>query len=387
MGEGQVVPTIGVNLLWLVPGIVGGSEEYTLRLLRALDRVAGDEFRLRIYGQRRLFVAHPDLAARFEAVMAPSIAGKGARVAVENTWLPLVSRNDDAVHHAGGVIPMVRSADPILTIHDLQPLEMPQHFSLVKRSWLAVMIPRSARAAGLVLCPSEFTAGRVTDLLGIRRSRIRVVLHGHEPAVPGVLDHNVDAELRGRYGRYLLLPAITYRHKRHIDLVVALDQLRDRYPDLSVVITGRPDTEAHEVDTLSRRLDLADRVHQLGRVSAERLDALYRSAAAMVFPSEYEGFGNPVLEAMTRGCPVITSDAAALPEVSGLAGISFPTGNPLALADAVARLLDDPELAEELRAAGVERAKLFSWAEAGAKLADCYREAVRWAGRRDATER
>ena len=174
----------------------------------------------------------------------------------------------------------------------------------------------------------------------------------------------------------LLLPAIAYRHKRHADLVVALDRLRDRFGDLSVVMTGRPDAETEAVRRLTDRLGLDDRVHVLGRVAEGDLDALYRSAAALVFPSEYEGFGNPVLEAMARGCPVVTTDATALPEVVGSAGLLVPTGNPQALAGAIGRVLDEPGLAEELAAAGVERAKCFSWRDASAALADCYREAL-----------
>ncbi len=372
--------TVGVNLLWLVPGVVGGSEEYTIRLLRALDETGDHGLRLRLYGQKPLFETHPDLGQRFEAVVAPSAARRPIRVGLENTWLAARSSQDRFVHHAGGVVPFVRRAPAVLTIHDLQPLEMPGHFSWLKRTWLRLMIPFSARSARLVLCPSEFTAERVSTLLGVKPDRVRVVAHGHEPTEPGVLDPEVDAGLRARYGRFLLLPAITYRHKRHADLVIALDQLRDRFPDVSVVITGRPDSEAAELAALTSRLGLTGRVHQLGRIPEDELDALYRSAAALVFPSEYEGFGNPILEAMARGCPVVTSDAGALPEVCGLAGLVVPTGNPVALAQAIARVLDEPHLADELRRAGVERAARFSWDEAGVRLAGCYREALDLAG-------
>lgn len=369
--------TIGVNLLWLVPGVVGGSEEYTLRLLRALDQLGDDEVWLRLYGQRCLFEAHPDLANRFEVETCPPIGpAKLTRVAAENSWLAAVSSRDDLIHHAGGVVPLVRSQISILTIHDLQPLDLPEYFSAAKRRWLAAMIPRSVRAARLVICPSQFTAERVSTVLDTTPDKLRIVRHGHEECEPGVLDPGEDARLRERYGRFLLLPAITYRHKRHADLVVALDRLRDRFEDLSVVITGRPDSEAEAIDALAARLGLTERVHQLGRVSAETLDALYRSAAALAFPSEYEGFGNPLLEAMARGCPVVTTDAAALPEVSGIAGLIVPTGNPIALAAAIARVLDEPGLADQLRAAGIERAKEFSWRRAGSDLRDCYREAL-----------
>ena len=369
--------TIGINLLWLVPGVVGGSEEYTMRLLHGLDQLDTDDLWIRLYGQPELFDTYPDLEKRFEAAVCPRLtASKAARIAAENTWLATVAKDDDLVHHAGGIVPFVRTQVPILTVFDLQPLEMPQHFSLLKRRWLGTMIPRSVRAARLVLCPSAFTANRIEAMLGASAHKLRIIHSGHEECEPGVRDLDAHAALRGRFGRYLLLPAITYPHKRHADLVMALDRLRDRFPELSVVITGRADTEDAPLRELIARLGLRDRVHQLGRVSESELDDLYRSADALVFPSEYEGFGNPVLEAMARGCPVVTTDAAALPELSGPAGLVVPVGRPAALAGAIARVLDEPGLADKLRAAGAERAKEFSWRRAGTELADCYREAL-----------
>lgn len=369
--------TVGVNLLWLVPGVVGGSEEYTLRLLRAVDQLACDDLWVRLYGPAALFEAYPELTRQFETRVAPVSGGsKGARIAVENSWLAAVSRLDDLVHHAGGVVPLIRSQTSVLTIHDLQPLEMPQHFSPAKRRWLGAMLPHSARAARLVLCPSDFTASRVSALLKVPDQRIRVVRHGHEPTEPGVLDQVVDAELRQRYGRYLLLPAIAYPHKRHVDLVLALDRLRHRFDDLSVVMTGRAGPETPELERLTRELGLDGRVHHLGRVPEDELDALYRSAIALVFPSTYEGFGNPALEAMARGCPVVATTAGALPEVVGSAGLLVPPCHPGALAAAVARVLDEPGLADQLRAAGTEQASRFSWLAAGRSLADSYRQAA-----------
>ena len=370
--------TVGVNLLWLAPGVVGGSEEYTLRLLRAVDQLACDDLWVRLYGPAVLFETYPELSRQFETQVAPPVWGgsKPARILAENSWLAAATRLDDLVHHAGGVVPMVRSQTSVLTIHDLQPLEMPQHFSPAKRRWLGTMRPYSARAARLVLCPSDFTAGRVSSLLGVPDQRVRVVRHGHEPTEPGVLDQTADADLRQRYGRYLLLPAIAYPHKRHVDLVLALDRLRHRFGDLSVVLTGRAGPETPELERLTHQLGLDDRVHVLGRVPEDELDALYRSAIALVFPSTYEGFGHPALEAMARGCPVVATTAGALPEVVGSAGLLVPPCHPGALAAAVARVLDEPGLADELRAAGLKQARRFSWLSAGRALADSYRQAA-----------
>jgi alpha-1,3-rhamnosyl/mannosyltransferase len=375
-----VTATIGVNLLWLVPGVVGGSEEYTLRLLRSLDTVDADDLWLRIYGRRELFDTHPDLARRFECEVAPARGGKPARVAAENTWLARATRHDDVVHHAGGVVPLVRSRPAVLTIHDLQPLEMPQNFSMVKRRWLRAVIPRSAHAARLVVCPSRFTADRIHDLLGVPETRTRVVPQGHDddPVDEGIsgAGEGTAAELHRRYGRYLLYPSISYAHKRHIDLVAALDHLRNRFADLSVVFTGRPGPEDGNLRAQAAERCLSERIHLLGRVPVDELDALYRSAEAVVIPSEYEGFGNPVLEAMARGRPVIVADAGALPEVCGDAGLVVAVRHPVALAAAVARVLDEPGLAERLSVSGLERSRDFSWSEAGRRLAGVYRSAL-----------
>jgi alpha-1,3-rhamnosyl/mannosyltransferase len=387
------VSTIGMNLLWLVPGVVGGSEEYTVRLLRAFDDLGCDDLELRLYAQPSLLDAHPDLADRFETRTCPPAGSKAVRIALEHTWLATVTRHDALVHHGGGVVPCVRSCPAIVTVHDLQPLDHPDHFALLKRRWLAAMIPYSVRVARLVVCPSQFTADAVCSRFDVSRERVEVVHQGYtpdgspEPNGGGAVEgHDPDPGTAGRRrwrapdGRFLLFPAIAYPHKRHTDLITALHLLRDRFADLSVVFTGRPGPESERLAAQAAALGLSDRLHVLGRVPAEELDALYHSATALVFPSAYEGFGNPVLEAMARGCPVVTTDATALPEVVGDAGLLVPVGEPRALAEAIARVLDEPGLASTLAAAGRERATHFSWERAGSRLADCYRRAVQLAG-------
>ena len=372
--------TIGINLLWLVPGVVGGSEESTVRLLQAVRRLDPDDLDLCLYGQPELFDAHPELADWFEVRVSPVARSKGARIALEHTWLPTVTRHDDLVHHGGGVVPAVRSAPPLVTVHDLQPLDLPQHFSAPKRRWLGTMIPYSVRVARLVFCPSAFTADALATGLGVPRSKLVVLPHGQDPVAAEAPDPARVAELRAGYGRFLLLPAIAYPHKRHRDLVAALGLLRHRFPDLSVVLTGRPGPETAALASQASSLGVADRVHDRGRVDEAELDALYRAATALVFPSAYEGFGIPVLEAMARGCPVIAADTTAIPEVVGDAGLLVPVGQPDAVAAAVARVIDEPGLAEQLIRAGHGRVAIYSWDRTGSLLTDCYRQAVRQAG-------
>ena len=368
---------VGINLLWLVPGVVGGSEEYTVRLLRAFDRFDPEELELRIYAQPSLAETYPDLTNRFETIVAPAVlSNKVARIGADATWLVRAAKNDDLLHHAGSVVPPTSPKPYVFTVHDLQPLDLPENFSVVKRNWMKRMLPPSIRNATLALCPSQFTADSITRHVDWSVDRIRVVPHGHEPVQAGVADEAAAAALHRRFGRYLLLPAIAYPHKRHVDLLDAFRRLSDEMPDLSVVFTGGPGPETPALDAHAHSLGLADRVHRLGRVSESDLDALYRSAAATVFPSTYEGFGNPALEAMARGCPVIATTAASIPEVVGDAGVLVSPRAPGELADAVRRVLDDGELAAKLRSAGPVRAENFGWQAAGEALVAAYRDAL-----------
>ena len=368
---------VGVNLLWLVPGVVGGSEEYTVRLLRAFDRLDPEDLEVKLYAQPSLAEAYPDLTNRFETVLAPRVlSNKVARIGADATWLVRVARNDDLLHHAGSVVPVTSPRPYVFTVHDLQPLDLPENFSVVKRNWMKRMLPPSIRNATLALCPSRFTAESIVRHVDWSVDRVRVVPHGHEPVEPGVAHEDVAADLHRRFGRYVLLPAIAYPHKRHVDLLDALARLADELPDLSVVFTGGPGPETPALDEHAQSLGLAHRVHRLGRVSEGELDDLYRSAAAMVFPSTYEGFGNPALEAMARGCPVIATTAASIPEVVADAGLLVPPRSPEALAAAIRQLLDDPDVDARLRSVGPVRAEAFGWKAAGKALVNAYRDAL-----------
>ncbi|MEM7324294.1 MAG: glycosyltransferase family 1 protein [Actinomycetota bacterium] len=368
---------LGVNLAWLVPGVVGGSEEYTIRLLQAVGGYLSPGIRLRLFARADLLATYPDLGGQFETVEVPATTSKVARIAVENSWLAVRTRQSDAVHHAGGTVPFLRTAPAIVTIHDLQPLDLPENFHPAKRRWLQRAIPAAAKAARLVICPSHFTASRLHERLGVPGDKLRVVPHGHNPASGQTLDLRDVLDLsnpEARYGRYLLYPAIAYAHKRHIDLVRALDVLDGQFDDVAVVFTGRAGPEMPAVLAEAERLGVGERVHALGRVPAAELEALYRSAVAMVFPSGYEGFGNPALEAMNFGCPAIVSDGGALPEVVEDAGLTFPVGNVGAMAAAIGKVLADPLLADDLRRRGFDRAARFDVGIAAWRLAEVYRE-------------
>jgi len=380
------VNAVGINLLWLVPGVVGGSETYTTRTLRGLaERYSDLEYTL--FALPDFATSHPDLARTFKTVYAPlSGRRKPARVlAGENTWLARQCRRlgIDLVHHAGGVVPLVRTGRTVLTIHDLQYLYYPEYFTRSKLAYLRRMVPRSADAARLILAPSEYTRRTVIERLDIDPSVVVVVPHGISPRAL----ERPTADVRARYGitgRFFLYPAATYPHKNHLVLVQAVARLLETHPEVTLVLTGGRGSEQWGTTRSSegrvaeeiRKLGIEERVRPLGYVSARDLDALYREAVALTFPSRFEGFGAPILEAWSRGCPVIAANATALPEVVGDAGYIVSPDNPEDWANAMWDLLEDEDLRLIYARAGAERASKFSWARSADALEDAYRHAL-----------
>jgi len=197
---------IGVNLLWLVPGVVGGSEEYTTRLLRGLAEDPPPDLHLTLFALRSFAEAHPDLVAQYSTVTT-RLDGhrKAERVATEATWLAREAgrRNIELLHHAGGVIPpgpAIGRIPAALTIHDLQPLAMPENFSSVKRRWLTTMLPRSAKRAAMVFTPSDPASASVVERLGVPEDHVRTVPHGIEPPRPVPADEVAAVRQRYRLG-------------------------------------------------------------------------------------------------------------------------------------------------------------------------------------------
>lgn len=369
---------VGVDLLFLRPGEVGGSEEYTVRGLTALARRAPDDLELTLFVLEAFPDAHPELAAALPTVVLRSSGRpRPLRVAAESTWLAARTRGLDVVHFAGGTMPAVRTAPGVLTIHDLQPFELPENFTWLKRTFLQVAVPRSARAARLVCTPSATARRSVVQLLGVDPARARVVPHGIDPAPDASQGHDEHAGVEQRYGLtapFFLFPAITYAHKDHSTAVRALAAMADREA-LLVLTGGEGPAEAGLRDVIAEA-GVGPRVRRLGRVPRDDLDALYRRAVALVFPSRYEGFGNPVAEAMSHGCPVLATDATSLPEVVGEAGVLLAPGDVAGWAGAMDALLQDPEERSRLAAAGRRRAADWTWDRTAEALEAAYREAA-----------
>jgi glycosyltransferase involved in cell wall biosynthesis len=367
---------VGINLLWMVPGVVGGSETYMSRLLRGLAE-RPSAFDYTIFALPQFAEHHPDLARTFKMAYAP-VRGrwKSFRVAGENSWLirQCQRRRIALVHYAGGVIPLLHTTRPILTIHDLQYLYYPEYFTRAKLNYLTMMVPRSAEAARLVLAPSEFTRRTIIERLNIDPNIVVVVPHGISPR-----ESEGPAGIRDRYEipwPFFLYPAITYPHKNHLILIEAFAKVLRIHPQTMLVLTGAKGSMETRVSAEIKSLGIEDHVRRLGYVPSDDLDALYREAIAMCFPSRFEGFGAPVLEAMSRSCPVIAADSTALPEIVAHAGRLVSPDNAEGWAQEMIDLLETEGARAELAKAGFERAREFTWTQAADILEDSYRHSL-----------
>jgi alpha-1,3-rhamnosyl/mannosyltransferase len=375
---------IGLNLLWLVPGEVGGSEEYSIGLLRAFAALAPADLDLIVYVNRRLARDHADVLANVTTVVAPiSGSSRPLRVLIESTWLALRSLRDrvEVVHHAGGTMPSIRFRPGLVTLHDLQPITHPERFGLIKRTYIRLVAPRSLRRAVRVVCLSQFTAGDAERIAGVDPQRIAIVASGVDRVELGSSETSrgcpESAELLTRFGlearSFILYPAITYDHKNHRTLVDAFARLVPSHPSLRLVLTGGVGSSETALNAQIEDLGLAERVLRTGRVAAADLDTLYRCAAVMAFPSSYEGFGLPLLEAMVRGCPVVTSAVGGLEEVGGAAVELVDPFDIEGWVAALTSVIDDPEHRAEMITNGLEQSDRYRWSNSALALAELYR--------------
>ena len=365
---------VAVNLTWIAPGRVGGSEPYLARQLLGLDAVGAD-VDAEVICTPSFARVHTELADRFDLVTTPiDRDNRGVRIALEHTWLAARTRHAEIVHHGGGTAPMIGRRPVVLTIHDLQYRRFPAYFSSTRRRYLDAIMPRSVARASVVATPTEYVRSRVIEVFGADPDRVVVVPHG-VPPVPEPGGEAI-ARARARFGLgdhpIVVYPAITHPHKRHDVLVAMLDHLAD---DTVVVLTGGVGAAEGALHSLIGASRHADRVVRTGRVSADDLDALLAAADVLAFPSEYEGFGAPLVEAMTLGVPVVASDAEAVREVVADAGVIVEGGSddPAAWATAVGVARSRRA---ELARLGRERCDAFTLRTAGAALEAAYRLAA-----------
>jgi len=376
-------PTVAVDLRALVPQATGIGV-YTRSLLSRL--AARGE--LRLLGLAHRPVRDPAALEATGVELAPETSRLPLGVLWQQLELPrlLECHGADLLWSPLQTLPVVRAGrgpggreiPAVVTVHDLTVVLYPETHRLKVRWSQVPFLDRSLARARRIVAVSEATARDLRFHFPDTAERIRVVPEGVDPVFRPATEDRV-AELRkelGAPGGYLLYVGTLEPRKNVETLLDAWERLHDAREDVPPLLLAGGGGWRNR--RLRRRLAGLEPhgVRHLGRVEPERLVRLFQGASVFVYPSLYEGFGLPPLEALACGVPVVASTASSLPEVVGDAGVLVPPRDSGALAAEVGRILDDPELARELGARGRERAARFTWERAAAQMAAVFDEAL-----------
>jgi len=283
----------------------------------------------------------------------------------------------DVVHGTNFVVPPTRRAGRVVTVHDLTAVRFPELCDAASLRFPA-LIRRAVAEGAWVHTPSAFVAAEVVEAFDVTPERVRAVHSGIPPFPPpaGTDERPAEAGLPSGTRRYLLAVGTAEPRKDLPGLVSAFDLLAADRPDLGLVLAGANGWGAAALDEAVAASPFSSRIWRTGWVSERARAGLLGDAAMLVYPSRYEGFGFPPLEAMAAGIPVVATRVGALPEVIGGGAELVPAGDPDALAGAIAGILDSPGRAAALAASGRQRAAEFSWDRCADGLAALYRDVV-----------
>jgi glycosyltransferase involved in cell wall biosynthesis len=374
---------LGFSLVTVRPGQVGGAETYAKDLLAAFR--AG-------YGPEEVVVlANPGIIEAYHGLVDPTAADVAVIPGLDPRTGPvrrtatllgaacrpgLVDRvvpDLDLVHYPV-IVPLPRTRRPtVVTLHDVQHRVRPEFFSPAQRAYRAVAYDRAARRADLVITDSNHSKSEILEALQLDERKVVTIPlgidHGRFCAhAPKADDVRRIGEL-GITGPFVFYPANLWGHKNHARLIEALALTKT---DAHLVLTGATYGREQELAELATRLGLGDRVQHLGRVGSEAIPALYRQAAAVVFPTLYEGFGAPPLEAMACGCPCVISTHPTVLETTGGIGVSVNPTDPEDIAQGIDQVLQDEVLRGRLIEAGLAHAARFTWEDAARRHVAAY---------------
>lgn len=343
---------IGVNALYLIPGGVGGTEIYLRELLAALARIdTANEFF--IFANLETAADLTPKQANFhwkpQAVHAKT---RPARILWEQFALPIETARYkiDVLFNPGFTGPLLGRCPSVTVFHDLQHKRRPEYFRWFDLPFWKLLLWMSAHRSRRLIAVSEATRADLHRYYRIPAERVSVVHHGVDQALRSLAPSSE---------RKILLCVSTLHPHKNLDRLIRAYARRKR--EFKLVIAGMRGFYADSIDKLIAELGVADSVTITGWIAREELYKLYPRAHAFVYPSTFEGFGMPVLEAMAAGIPVACSDIPPLREVAGEAALFFDPLSEDALAAALDRILSDEPLRRTLAAAGRDRAKPFTW--------------------------
>lgn len=346
---------IGVNALYLIPGGVGGTEIYLRALLTALAEIDSVN-RYFVFTNRETGDLVPH-CANFTGVPQPVHAvSRPRRLLWEQTALPLaaVRLRLDVLLNPGFTAPILCPCPQVTVFHDLQHKRHPEYFRRFDLPFWEFLLFWSAHVSRLLLAVSAATAADLRACYRVPESKIRIVPHGVDPVF-------FDLAARRHPEPFLLAVSTLHPHKNLDGLMRAFVEFRLLHPDFRLIVCGIHGFFSAQLHALRDSLGLHDSVELPGWIPREDLYGLYARAWAFIYPSHFEGFGLPVLEALAAGVPTACSDVEPITGIAAGAALKFHPGDPSAIAAAMERIATDAPLRAHLAQAGPLRAAQFAW--------------------------
>ena len=357
-----------------------GPSRYTTNLVEAvLAQPSGHDFTLFLNEQVRALPFRPGQPVRVLRTRAPT-SRTSIRVLWEHLLAPwhIGAARLEAVHSMLNVVPLAAPTRHVVTIHDLSFMRTPGAHPTHRRWYLTAATWLSARRARTVLADSHATKDDVVELLGADPDRVHVVYPGSEAAFHPRSEAQVQAF---RHNNALVRPFVlfvgTLEPRKNVDVLVRAFGVvaRDGFAG-DLVLAGGSGWGTEAIDAALAESPVRDRIRRIGYVKQEDLPYWYCAADLVVYPSSYEGFGIPVLEAMASGTPVITSNRSSLPEVAGDAALTVDPRDIPQLATAMTVVLASPERRATMRERGLAQARRFDWTVAAEQCLNVYQRAL-----------
>lgn len=347
---------IGVNALYLLPGVVGGTEIYLRSLLAALAEIDQDNQYV-VFTNRETDSGLAPARANFaQAPQWVRASNRPWRILWEQLRLPRELRRTgcDVLLNPGFTAPVICPCPQVTVFHDLQHKRHPEFFRWFDLPFWRVLLWAAARRSRTIIAVSEATRQDFLRYYHADPESVLVVHHGVDP------DIRTGDAVRAPYPLFLCVSTL-HPHKNLDRLLRAFARFQAGEPRARLVIAGMRGFFAERLTHLAAELELEDYIRFTGWIPREQLCALYAQANAFVYPSRFEGFGMPVLEAMAAGLPVACSNIPVLREVAGDAALLFDPESETEIEGALRRLAFDQELRERLRLLGAEQAARFTW--------------------------
>lgn len=363
-----------LNLLYLLPGVVGGTETYAKSLIRAFSR-RDDDNEYSVFLNRESADLDVTPTENFSRVICPiNAVNRAARYSWEQGAMPLQLRRvkPDLVHSLGYVIPLAAKGPQVVTVHDVNYLGHKGWRTGIGRTAFRFFAERTVKRADRIIAVSRFSRDEIVRYMRVKPEKVTVVHSAGREAIPRSTNGASTSEVVRNLSRpYIMAFSALSAHKNIPRLIKAFGRIASIVPH-DLVLVGHMPVKS----SVRAEMEAAgghDRIHFTGYLPDSDVASLLQNASLFAFPSLYEGFGLPLLDAQNAGVPVVASSAGALPEIAGESAVLFDPSSEEDMAKAMTRALLDPDLRTRLVEKGHENAQSFSWDRTARETLDVYK--------------